>query len=486
MTSLGLSVQKYSHVLNTRNVARGQPPKVFYQQSIWWWGIIMFTGGQLLNVVAMAFAPQTMITALGSLAIVFNATFARFLLHEQVTRIQLLLMGCIISGVVLIICFTPVVTKPIVHKHAGNLIMSHFITVDFLLSASIFVLLSFVSTLVIQRFYPNLEAVLWAAITSIIASYSMTCLKMWALLLTVPESLRSVGFYVMLFFALILCAIQIHTLNIALRLGTAVTVVPIFFSLGLLFGLLQAQIAFKELVGLHHVHQAVPFVSGVVIVIASIFVLVRLRLGDEVAEREAGMDTASEHTTNVKGSGRVRASGISGKSVDADSIIKVDHKDPKLSRQRAKSLPPRHSTVCHEEADETHTAATPSVGDEECGDVEEIADTECECTAAETEWECTAVESDFVHSTTSSHKEGANEHSRESDVEPRPSVTRQRPAGHEVGVPLRGQYYTQRKNLPLKRRARSMTSLDRNAFRASFDGEERIYTVSVAGPMGFI
>ncbi|CAE7938063.1 unnamed protein product, partial [Symbiodinium necroappetens] len=113
-------------------------------------------------------------------------------------------------------------------------------------------------------------------------SYGMTLFKVGAEVVGKTEHWwLNVELYVLAIFALAVCVIQVHTLNLGLRHGEVVTIIPTFFALGVLFSLFQAEMAFGELNDLGGATHIVMFVAGVVLVIGSTLALLLLQRDEE-------------------------------------------------------------------------------------------------------------------------------------------------------------------------------------------------------------
>jgi hypothetical protein len=52
----------------------------------WWFGLLLIASGAIGDVIALNFAPQSVIMPIGSGSLVMNLFFANILLHEEVTK----------------------------------------------------------------------------------------------------------------------------------------------------------------------------------------------------------------------------------------------------------------------------------------------------------------------------------------------------------------------------------------------------------------
>eukprot|EP01062_Namystynia_karyoxenos_P012659 TRINITY_DN14571_c1_g1_i1.p1 TRINITY_DN14571_c1_g1~~TRINITY_DN14571_c1_g1_i1.p1 ORF type:complete len:551 (+),score=129.75 TRINITY_DN14571_c1_g1_i1:35-1654(+) len=114
VASLGLVLQKRWHA---RNASLPPEKRKAWYSDLWWMaGFATYAGGNLITIAALALAPQTVIAALDSLVLVFNALWAPWLLHERVGRSDWAFNFVIIGGVVLVVAYGP----PMSGDHTGR------------------------------------------------------------------------------------------------------------------------------------------------------------------------------------------------------------------------------------------------------------------------------------------------------------------------------------------------------------------------------
>jgi len=70
-------------------------------------GFGFFLAAQIINMVSMAMTPQAVLSCLGSWTMVCNAVFARILLKENLSRIQVVAVVGLIFSTIAVICFAP-------------------------------------------------------------------------------------------------------------------------------------------------------------------------------------------------------------------------------------------------------------------------------------------------------------------------------------------------------------------------------------------
>jgi drug/metabolite transporter (DMT)-like permease len=83
LISLGLNVEKLSLIREVG--ARQQEQRIFYRQPTWLAGFAVFIAGNVVNFLALAHAPASLLAPLGALSIVANGIFAWLILGELFT-----------------------------------------------------------------------------------------------------------------------------------------------------------------------------------------------------------------------------------------------------------------------------------------------------------------------------------------------------------------------------------------------------------------
>eukprot|EP00930_Biecheleria_cincta_P097618 TRINITY_DN89320_c0_g1_i1.p1 TRINITY_DN89320_c0_g1~~TRINITY_DN89320_c0_g1_i1.p1 ORF type:complete len:363 (-),score=62.92 TRINITY_DN89320_c0_g1_i1:19-1107(-) len=307
-TALGLVLQKYSHISNER-AGKGI---AYFKQPWWLVGLLVFLVGQLLNLIAMALAPQAMLSAIGALSLVFNTVFARCILSERLPRGGTVFMASMLLGVLLVVANTPRAqsTESGEREAAHHVVQNSILEIDFL---SFFVLISLVLILLYFLVKYRFESALpffWALASAAGASYSVTLFKCESLLVSQAFGWwRRSDFYVVGCIAISISVLQVHLLNKGLKHGEAVTVVPAFFACGLLLQLLQAQLAYEELDALSGLRPVLGFLLGVGLVLGgTVGILLADVFADEVDEEiqpaDAFTPLASRSPPRTPGSSR--------------------------------------------------------------------------------------------------------------------------------------------------------------------------------------
>lgn len=279
MTSFGLVLQKYSHHLNDRC----EEPIAYYRQPWWMVGFAVFLFAQIVNLLSMSMAPQVMLSCLGALALIFNAIAAWIILGERIRGIEMVAMLGVVIGVVMVICTTPasstwqVSEKDPLHSVVGPVLSSTFLTV-----AAALALLVIMARVICVNCFPSQESIFWVLCSAISSGYTVTlfkCISMFVTAWNLTQCYRHWQCYLILIVAMILCVSQIHCLNLALKIGRALTVVPNYFALSLL-----AQLGVGEAAAIDvpfTTAGTIVFIGGIVLILFLISAVARMRIAYE-------------------------------------------------------------------------------------------------------------------------------------------------------------------------------------------------------------
>ncbi|CAJ1461444.1 unnamed protein product [Effrenium voratum] len=277
LTALGLVTQKLAHLQVEQSGGKSR----YFKQPWWMAGMAAFVLGQVANIPAMALTPQTMLSCLGGLSLVFNSAYAHVLLGERLRSSEVLVMLAMVIGAGMVVSVTPV---PKTH-HESTQIFGALLHRAFLLTAvgvtaflGVLGLLAYFVATPLKPFFLGLTC-------AACGSYGMTFFKCGAeVISSTSRWWLNLELYMLGIIALGICAVQIHTMNLGLRIGEVVTIIPTFFALGVLFALVQAELAFGELNELRGAHNIVIFVVGVVLVLGATVALLLLHRQEEEPE----------------------------------------------------------------------------------------------------------------------------------------------------------------------------------------------------------
>jgi len=297
LTPLGLVLQKHAH---KQNQLKRASIAVYYQP---WWiaGISVFLCGHILNIISAGLAPQAILSCLGSWAIIPNAIFAWCVLGEKLCAPQLLYMGVMVVVMMLVVLATPSASS----REQGD-ISADMLAAMFFERA--FVLLMWVVAIALaalravmphdQRGHgANFRAAFWVLVATTLSGFTTVlckCVSLLALHADPQIYLVSPNFYIMIFAAVLLSIVMLRSINTGLQEGDALVVVPMYYSLGMLFQIVVAGVFFDEFDAFSGTGQALVFSSGVSVLLLCIGALPFAQASLSQAELGSKRETEEE------------------------------------------------------------------------------------------------------------------------------------------------------------------------------------------------
>jgi len=278
-TAFGLVLQKLSHEKNARNPY----PVIFFKQPWWLLGFAIFMASQILNLVAMGMAPQVVLSSIGAWCLIFNALFASWLLGEHLSTPERIAMLGAVLGVLFVIAGTPSSDE----LFRGNLqaMIEAFTSQSFLASSGA-VFVALLGLFGLALFSPVLWPVAWATTAAVLSGFTVMLFKCVSLLVLAPTPRRPgpwvhwEAFVVVAASGLVGVA-QLHSMNVGLRTGEALVVVPVYYALGILAQIMTGALVFKELGGFTSHRQVLFFWGGTAFLILCIVQLTRSKISAE-------------------------------------------------------------------------------------------------------------------------------------------------------------------------------------------------------------
>eukprot|EP00746_Dinoflagellata_sp_MGD_P133691 gnl/MRDRNA2_/MRDRNA2_67441_c0_seq1.p1 gnl/MRDRNA2_/MRDRNA2_67441_c0~~gnl/MRDRNA2_/MRDRNA2_67441_c0_seq1.p1 ORF type:complete len:433 (+),score=86.97 gnl/MRDRNA2_/MRDRNA2_67441_c0_seq1:180-1301(+) len=302
---------------------------------LWVIGFATWLAAQIINFVAMAMAPQVVLSCLGLWSLVCNMVFAHLILGETILRDQALVMLCLMVSVAIVIVNAPQPTAEKV-KRGGDVetLAADFLHPDFQLLTACFLggilalwCLAVGSRWIFRRssgdgsdgenreawegYVGDLQPIAWAASSAAATGYTALLFKCIAQVLIstadtdenmVSQKVASPWTlwqtYAILVSAMVLAPTEVHLLNMALKCGDALLVVPMYFALGMLAQLLTGAVFFQEFKDFQSQWQANFFVTGVVLALLCIIMMAR------VQQSQVDPESCSESSDSVGNRGK--------------------------------------------------------------------------------------------------------------------------------------------------------------------------------------
>ena len=231
--------------------------KELMRKKLWHIGAFILLAGSICTFVSFAYAPQSMLAALGSVQFLSNVFFARFVLSEEITLRVILATCIIIAGQVLIVVYSPHKTNNYDAHSLMSLYDRIFLTYMGILSivggGLIFTYRHFRRREAEGRELPHTDTVLpvtYAMSSAMVGTFSVLQAKCLSELLgrtlRGDNQLKFFFTWFVLFLWLFLTVFWLHRMNTALRLFDGVFIIPVLQVFWTLFAIMTGGIFFQE------------------------------------------------------------------------------------------------------------------------------------------------------------------------------------------------------------------------------------------------
>mmetsp|Transcript_28678 Transcript_28678/g.60838 ORF Transcript_28678/g.60838 Transcript_28678/m.60838 type:complete len:356 (+) Transcript_28678:208-1275(+) len=256
----GLLIQKYSHgrddedmPLNDKRAKASPPCCGLYFLSRWWiLGLVVFITGHLIGWCGLALGTQVVLSCLNVWSMVVTFVIAPLLLNETVSAYKVASVLLIILGVVIVILYGPRAYRPYtvaVFKHSLDNVL--FLST----SAVVLLCLSVLGARAYRNWRsttPCLTSTEFTLVAAVIGWYSVLSAKCSVGLLFTSLHYRQSQFqdastWIVFCVMAILAVLNVHFMNMAMKYGDAVFVVPLYESLSMLGQVFLGGIFFREL-----------------------------------------------------------------------------------------------------------------------------------------------------------------------------------------------------------------------------------------------
>eukprot|EP00755_Sulcionema_specki_P006704 Sspe_Gene.36192::Locus_17510_Transcript_1_1_Confidence_1.000_Length_1487::g.36192::m.36192 len=284
--SLGLVLQKRAHMQN--DALPEEDRRHYCGNPAWIAGFLTYFAGNLITIVALTLAPQSIIAALDALVLVFNSVFAPQLLGEKVKLQDWAGNFIIIFGVVLVVAFGPSGAG----SYSGDELIILLKRTPFIVYAScclglVFALLVFLrvgrktwgrEAMGDERSTLGCVAALAAGtIPAVLSSFNLQLSKITGeLVATTIDGDNQFKSYPVYMFLVLLIACntwQVDRLQHALGNYSALLIVPVFQVALTIFAVVNGGIYFDEFSRWEHPSSVVVFVTGIVLSLLGVLFL---------------------------------------------------------------------------------------------------------------------------------------------------------------------------------------------------------------------
>ena len=252
-------------------------------------GISFVLLGGFADFVALSFAPQCVIAALGSTTLIANVFFSKCLLKEKSTRLDLMATFAVVIGAFLATFAADRSDKKytleqlIVLASGSRFLIYMAFVVALVTTLFLCLLYAFMTTTEEDRKASKFIPFVYAAVAGIFGAQSVLMAKMAGELIV--EAISSTGgssnspfenphSYVIIAIMLTTILLQTHFLNLGLRKFDALVIFPIFQVFWIVFGVVGGIIFFKEVSNFHST-KALVFVCAILMILIGVYFLAK-------------------------------------------------------------------------------------------------------------------------------------------------------------------------------------------------------------------
>jgi uncharacterized membrane protein len=279
----GVNLQKYSHTINEQNDNYN-----YVTDKVWLSGILLNVLGALCELSSLAFAPQSIIAPIGSISILINMMYSRFLHNNKIDKKMYIFTGIILIGNVISIICAPKKEYVQTNEDIYNL----FYNDNFICYIIFFPLLVILLNIYVKKYntprrqrliYPMLSGI--AGGMNVLFAKSLSKLIFFYLKKTDEQIDNLKHFIAFLFlFAVITCSfLHIKWLNMGLSRFSTLYIYPLNKSIWIISSILGGIIVFQESKDFEDKPvKAIFFVLGILIMCIGIFKISREQISQEV------------------------------------------------------------------------------------------------------------------------------------------------------------------------------------------------------------
>ena len=309
LSSVAFNLQKMS--INENDLS--DHPRPVYLQWKWVLGLVLLITGSLVDFVAYGLAPQSLLTPLAALVLVWNILVAKCF-GEQPGRREIVSVFIIFSGTTLTVAFadhyTPSYSMEDVRKlyHAPRMVAYSFF-VPLIIGAHLYALRYIRKHNVIndnalseksRMFYSRIECACYAGTAGIVGGHAILFAKQAMELMKSWGAGDNVWVYYEMYLIIIGVIVglfgNVSFLNTALRYYDALQVIPIYQTYWIIFGTASGLVFFDEIGEMTSV-QILFFLLGCIISLSGVLVL-SLRPTVRINTRAAGDENTGAQVEN--------------------------------------------------------------------------------------------------------------------------------------------------------------------------------------------
>lgn len=296
VANFGLLLQKQALIIEKSNTDRSPRPNL--RNPRWVCGFFFFILGQLISVWALSLTPQSVLGALSGCSLVSNSFLAPMLLGEVWTGLHMLSTLMLLIGSCFVVSFASPpadngfltmdkVLLLLIRPQAIGVFISAFVLIAFLFSrGKVKAITRSSAHSLTPRSATPADPFTFATTSAILGAFSVTMSKgVSTVLLTEYDQKATVvyhpGLLAMVVFGVACAVTGVYALNLGIQYFDALYIIPMYYSLALLFQSGFGGVIYDEFTNLDTYH-AIGFIFGVVINVTGVWILSIANANDAV------------------------------------------------------------------------------------------------------------------------------------------------------------------------------------------------------------
>ncbi|VDH96071.1 Hypothetical predicted protein [Mytilus galloprovincialis] len=244
----------------------------YLKEWLWWLGMFLMIFGEILNFVAYAFAPATLVTPLGALSVIVAAVMSSIFLKERLNIIGKVSCGLCVIGSTVMVMHSPKETK----VHTMDQMLEKVQEPGFIVFCLLLLVISMVFMIYLAPRYGSKSVMVYVTICATLGAFTvMGCKGMGvAVTQTIKGDQQFTNWFTYLMFAIVITCIlvQLNFLNRALDIFNTAVVTPIYYVLFTSCVVSLSAVLFKDFFYMDW-KDILSFFLGFITVVGGIFLL---------------------------------------------------------------------------------------------------------------------------------------------------------------------------------------------------------------------
>ncbi|TDZ74301.1 putative magnesium transporter NIPA7 [Colletotrichum trifolii] len=262
----------------------------YLQSPYWWMGQVLITLGELGNFLAYGFAPASIVSPLGVVALISNCIIAPILFKEKFRQRDFWGVVIAVAGVVIVVLSAKQEETKLDPHDVWDAIASLEFEIYLAVTVSLIIILMWASPR-----YGHRTILIDLGLVGLFGGYTALSTKGVSSMLssTLLGAFKTPVTYVLLFILLFTAVMQVRYVNKALQRFSSTQVIPIQFVMFTLCVIIGSAVLFRDFERTS-AEQAVKFVGGCLFTFFGVFLITSGRLEEDMDDGISDVDGVEE------------------------------------------------------------------------------------------------------------------------------------------------------------------------------------------------